>query len=205
MTVWCGDDLCYSSSSADPKCSCCSCCGVSEDISCWPSNRTLLLLRLWSMIFPPSDFRHGVMTPAMLLLAEYLLRCPVKSGRDVAVGSFICSLLLSVTLLFQFFFSLRCYLYSFGCYSVLQVVCQDPSWTLNFIALAWLKTFHNDFNLILHGQNLVITMICIESFPVLEMWSNFGTWSLDWWRQSGSDVKSLLYMLFLHVLKTNKR
>ncbi|KAG0589628.1 hypothetical protein KC19_1G034800 [Ceratodon purpureus] len=67
-----------------------------DDISCWPSNRTLLLFRLWSMIFPPSDFRHAVMTPAMLLMSEYLLRCPVKSGHDVAVGTFICSLLLSV-------------------------------------------------------------------------------------------------------------
>lgn len=49
------------------------------------------------MIFPPSDFRHAVMTPAMLLMSEYLLRCPVKSGHDVAVGTFICSLLLSVS------------------------------------------------------------------------------------------------------------
>ncbi|CAM6038551.1 unnamed protein product [Sphagnum compactum] len=65
-------------------------------IICWPSTRTLLLLRLWSLIFPPSDFRHAVMTPAMLLMSEYLLRCPVTSARDVAIGSFICSLLLSV-------------------------------------------------------------------------------------------------------------
>ena len=49
------------------------------------------------MVFPPSDFRHAVMTPAMLLMAEYLLRCPVKSGHDVAVGAFICSSLLSVS------------------------------------------------------------------------------------------------------------
>lgn len=70
---------------------------VTDDISCWPSNRTLLLFRLWSMIFPPSDFRHAVMTPAMLLMSEYLLRCPVKSGHDIAVGTFICSLLLSVS------------------------------------------------------------------------------------------------------------
>jgi nucleolar protein 14 len=68
-------------------------------IICWPSTRTLLLLRLWSLIFPPSDFRHAVMTPAMLLMSEYLLRCPVTSARDVAIGSFICSLLLSVMVL----------------------------------------------------------------------------------------------------------
>ncbi|KAK9076477.1 hypothetical protein SSX86_004811 [Deinandra increscens subsp. villosa] len=64
--------------------------------SCWPSVKTLFLLRLWSMIFPCSDFRHVVMTPAMLLMCEYLTRCPITSGRDVAIGSFLCSMLLSV-------------------------------------------------------------------------------------------------------------
>lgn len=65
--------------------------------SCWPSLKTLFLLRLWSMIFPCSDFRHAVMTPATLLMSEYLMRCPIISGRDVAIGSFLCSMLLSVS------------------------------------------------------------------------------------------------------------
>ncbi|KAF4353548.1 hypothetical protein F8388_024353 [Cannabis sativa] len=64
--------------------------------SCWPSSKTLILLRLWSLIFPCSDFRHVVMTPAILLMCEYLMRCPIVSGRDIAVGSFICSMLFSV-------------------------------------------------------------------------------------------------------------
>ncbi|XP_042501290.1 nucleolar protein 14 [Macadamia integrifolia] len=66
------------------------------DKSCCPSLKTLFLLRLWSMIFPCSDFRHVVMTPVILLMCEYLMRCPVKSGRDIAVGSFLCSMVLSV-------------------------------------------------------------------------------------------------------------
>ncbi|PRQ40602.1 putative nucleolar protein [Rosa chinensis] len=65
--------------------------------SCWPASKTLFLLRLWSLIFPCSDFRHVVMTPAIFLMCEYLTRCPILSGRDVAVGSFLCSLLLSIT------------------------------------------------------------------------------------------------------------
>lgn len=65
--------------------------------SCWPSLKTLFLLRLWSMIFPCSDFRHAVITPAILLMSEYLVRCPIVSGRDVAIGSFLCSILLSVS------------------------------------------------------------------------------------------------------------
>ncbi|KAL8523619.1 hypothetical protein ACS0TY_013551 [Phlomoides rotata] len=64
---------------------------------CWPSLKTLFLLRLWSMIFPCSDFRHVVMTPAILLMCEYLMRCPLTSGRDITIGSFMCSMVLSVS------------------------------------------------------------------------------------------------------------
>ncbi|MED6180212.1 hypothetical protein PIB30_117155 [Stylosanthes scabra] len=64
--------------------------------SSWPSTKTLFLLRLWSTIFPCSDFRHPVMTPVILLMCEYLMRCPIVSGRDIAIGSFLCSMLLSV-------------------------------------------------------------------------------------------------------------
>ncbi|CAN4122028.1 unnamed protein product [Withania somnifera] len=65
--------------------------------SSWPSLKTIFLLRLWSTIFPCSDFRHCVMTPSILLMCEYLMRCPIICGRDIAIGSFLCSLLLSVT------------------------------------------------------------------------------------------------------------
>ncbi|KAL2991630.1 hypothetical protein AAZX31_10G006000 [Glycine max] len=67
-----------------------------SESSSWPSSKTLCLLRLWSMIFPCSDFRHPVMTPVILLMCEYLMRCPIVSGRDIAIGSFLCSMLLSV-------------------------------------------------------------------------------------------------------------
>ncbi|XP_047149442.1 probable nucleolar complex protein 14 [Vigna umbellata] len=67
-----------------------------SESSSWPSSKTLCLLRLWSMIFPCSDFRHPVMTPVVLLMCEYLMRCPIVSGRDIAIGSFLCSMLLSV-------------------------------------------------------------------------------------------------------------
>ncbi|XP_027363812.1 nucleolar protein 14 isoform X2 [Abrus precatorius] len=67
-----------------------------SESSCWPSSKMLCLLRLWSMIFPCSDFRHPVMTPVTLLICEYLMRCPIVSGRDIAIGSFLCTMLLSV-------------------------------------------------------------------------------------------------------------
>ncbi|KAK6931369.1 Nucleolar protein 14 [Dillenia turbinata] len=43
-----------------------------QDKRCWPSLKTIFLFRLWSKIFPCSDFRHVVMTPATLLMCEYL-------------------------------------------------------------------------------------------------------------------------------------
>ncbi|KAK6921872.1 Nucleolar protein 14 [Dillenia turbinata] len=66
------------------------------DKRCWPSLKTIFLFRLWFMIFPCSDFRHVVMTPATLLMCEYLMRCPLLSGRDAAMGTFLCSMVLSV-------------------------------------------------------------------------------------------------------------
>lgn len=36
------------------------------------------------------------MTPALLLMCEYLMRCPINSGQDAARGSFLCSLVFSV-------------------------------------------------------------------------------------------------------------
>ncbi|XP_019443703.1 PREDICTED: nucleolar protein 14 [Lupinus angustifolius] len=67
-----------------------------SESSSWPSSKTLFLLRLWSMIYPCSDFRHPVMTPVILLMCEYLMRCPIVSGRDIAIGSILCSMLLSI-------------------------------------------------------------------------------------------------------------
>ncbi|KAI3985255.1 hypothetical protein MKX01_039500 [Papaver californicum] len=67
-----------------------------EPKSYWPSLKTLCLLRLWSITFPCSDFRHAVMTPAMLLICEYLVRCPITSCRDIAMGSFLCSMVLLI-------------------------------------------------------------------------------------------------------------
>ncbi|CAM8900897.1 unnamed protein product [Rhodiola kirilowii] len=72
-----------------------------QERSCWPATKTLFLLRLWSMIYPCSDFRHVVMTPATLLMCEYLMRCPVASGHDIAIGMFLCSMVQSVAKLSQ--------------------------------------------------------------------------------------------------------
>ncbi|KAF1866613.1 hypothetical protein Lal_00017997 [Lupinus albus] len=67
-----------------------------SESSNWPSSKTLFLLRLWSIIYPCSDFRHPVLTPVILLMCEYLMRCPIVSGRDITIGSILCSMLLSI-------------------------------------------------------------------------------------------------------------
>ncbi|KAF5203286.1 Nucleolar protein [Thalictrum thalictroides] len=64
--------------------------------SCWPSLKTLFLLRFWFVVFPCSDYRHVVTTPSILLICEYLMRCPITTGRDTVIGSFLCSMVLSV-------------------------------------------------------------------------------------------------------------
>jgi len=54
----------------------------------------LLLLKLLASFFPTSDFRHNVVTPALLLLCEQLNRHPITGPSDVLKGFFAVSLLL---------------------------------------------------------------------------------------------------------------
>ena len=49
-------------------------------------------------IFPGSDLSHPVMTPMILLMAQYLALAPIKTHRDMASGLFICQLLYDVCL-----------------------------------------------------------------------------------------------------------
>jgi nucleolar protein 14 len=52
----------------------------------FPPAGDLALLRLVPALFSSSDFRHPVATPAMLLLAQILQQCRVRSPRDAAAG-----------------------------------------------------------------------------------------------------------------------
>ena len=65
-------------------------------MSCFPSLGRLLLLRLLAHVFPVSDFRHPIVTPAVLLQCQCLAQCPVVSVQDLAAGLFICGLLTTV-------------------------------------------------------------------------------------------------------------
>lgn len=55
----------------------------------WPVPRTLALLKLFSTVFPVSDKRHAVLTPASLLITSALANCPLARGRDVGTGLYL--------------------------------------------------------------------------------------------------------------------
>ena len=60
---------------------------LGEGGSTWPGARQLLLLKLWSTVFPASDRRHPVLTPAALLVGAHLALCPVMRHADIPQGA----------------------------------------------------------------------------------------------------------------------
>ncbi|GAB1604253.1 nucleolar protein 14-like [Argonauta hians] len=60
----------------------------------YPGLDTLLLLKLVPLLYPASDFRHFVCTPAMLYMSQILSQCVISCERDVAAGLFISTILL---------------------------------------------------------------------------------------------------------------
>ncbi|OWF55050.1 Nucleolar protein 14 [Mizuhopecten yessoensis] len=60
----------------------------------YPALDTLLLLKLVPILFPTSDFRHSVTTPAIIFTTQMLAQCPVNHERDIAAGLFLCNLCL---------------------------------------------------------------------------------------------------------------
>lgn len=66
---------------------------------CFPGVDTLIFLKLISLLFPTSDFRHPVVTPALVFMGQILSRCRVESRQDVAKGLLLVSLFLEYTAL----------------------------------------------------------------------------------------------------------
>ncbi|XP_014778069.1 nucleolar protein 14 [Octopus bimaculoides] len=60
----------------------------------FPGLDTLLLLKLIPILYPASDFRHFVCTPAMIFMSQILSQCLISCERDVAAGLFISTILL---------------------------------------------------------------------------------------------------------------
>lgn len=63
----------------------------------FPNLDVLIFLRLADRLFSASDFKHGIVTPAFVLISQLLTRCPVDSGRDIARGLFLVTIALDYT------------------------------------------------------------------------------------------------------------
>ena len=68
-----------------------------DDFTAWPSTGTLFLLRALGHIFPVTDRRHRVVTPALLLLGQMVAQTPVRSLSDLVCGLFCCGLMVEYT------------------------------------------------------------------------------------------------------------
>uniref|UniRef100_A0AAQ5XFW2 NOP14 nucleolar protein homolog (yeast) n=1 Tax=Amphiprion ocellaris TaxID=80972 RepID=A0AAQ5XFW2_AMPOC len=58
----------------------------------FPTLDMLIYLKVTALLFPTSDFRHPVTTPALLYISQTLTKCPVRSLQDVTSGLFLCCL-----------------------------------------------------------------------------------------------------------------
>jgi nucleolar protein 14 len=68
-----------------------------DEFSAWPSTGTLLLLRCVGHIFPVTDLRHAIVTPALLLLGQMVAQTPVRSLNDAVMGLTCAGLMIEFT------------------------------------------------------------------------------------------------------------
>ncbi|XP_062269094.1 nucleolar protein 14 [Platichthys flesus] len=58
----------------------------------FPDLDMLIYLKVTALLFPTSDFRHPVTTPALLYISQALTKCPVRTLQDVTSGLVLCCL-----------------------------------------------------------------------------------------------------------------
>jgi len=68
-----------------------------DHMSSWPSIGMLLLMRVLGHLFPVADFRHSIVTPALLLLGQMLSQFPVISLLDLVKSIFCAGLMIEYT------------------------------------------------------------------------------------------------------------
>lgn len=68
-----------------------------EEFTAWPSTGVVLALRALGHIFPVTDKRHHVVSPAILFLGQMVSHTPILSVRDLVIGVFCCGLLIEYT------------------------------------------------------------------------------------------------------------
>ena len=68
-----------------------------EEFTAWPTTGVVLALRALGHIFPVTDKRHHVVSPAMLFLGQMVSHTPILSVTDLVVGTMCCGLLIEYT------------------------------------------------------------------------------------------------------------
>ncbi|KAL9694768.1 hypothetical protein quinque_014053 [Culex quinquefasciatus] len=63
----------------------------------YPPLDTLVFLKLVPLLFSASDFRHPVVSPALVFLSEILSRCQVRDRKDITAGMFLVTVALECT------------------------------------------------------------------------------------------------------------
>ena len=67
---------------------------AADEAKTWPGLPELVFLRILGALWPTSDMRHVVVSPARLLMGSYLGLCKIRSFVDAASGLFLCTLFL---------------------------------------------------------------------------------------------------------------
>ena len=65
-----------------------------KNIRQYPQLDTLIYFQIMGKLFPTSDYRHPVLTPANVFIHQILSQCRVKSRADVASGLYLTTLVL---------------------------------------------------------------------------------------------------------------
>ncbi|XP_066139571.1 nucleolar protein 14 homolog [Euwallacea fornicatus] len=63
----------------------------------YPGMEVPIFLKLVSVLFSTSDFRHQVVTPCFIFMEQMLTSCRVRTAQDISYGLFICTLVLEYT------------------------------------------------------------------------------------------------------------
>ncbi|KAJ8402380.1 hypothetical protein AAFF_G00368690 [Aldrovandia affinis] len=69
----------------------------------FPGLDMLVYLKITALLFPTSDFRHPVATPALVYISQALTKCPVTTLEEVTSGLVLCCLVLEYVTLSQRF------------------------------------------------------------------------------------------------------
>uniref|UniRef100_A0A3B4EKC5 Nucleolar protein 14 n=1 Tax=Pygocentrus nattereri TaxID=42514 RepID=A0A3B4EKC5_PYGNA len=69
----------------------------------FPGLDMMIYLKIVALLFPTSDFRHPVTTPAFVYISQALTKCPVTSLESLSAGLVLCSLAVEFVSLSQRF------------------------------------------------------------------------------------------------------